>query len=107
MENCFWLELLDCCETQLPSARGRVASFLLFALHSGSTQYTWGGLQANIFKALVILGSHSFCGGNSKGPDFPLSLARGIEVGSGILVPKIAIPPVTNKQLFPSALLLP
>lgn len=51
-----------------------------------------GGSQANIFKALVILGSCSFCGGNSKGPDFPLSLARGVEVGSGIRVPYIAIP---------------
>lgn len=49
----------------------------------------------------MSLGSSSFCRGNSKEPDFPLSLARGVEMGSGIHVPRIAIPlPVTNERLF-------
>lgn len=64
------------------------------------------GLQANIFKALVLLGSSSFGGGISEEPDFPLSQARGVEEGNGIHVPEIAIPRVRNEWLFPSALLL-
>lgn len=67
---------------------------------------THGGHTANVCKDLVIPGSFSFCGGNSRGTDFSLSLTRDVEVGSGICIPKVAIPPVTNEQLFQSALLV-
>lgn len=63
--------------------------------------------SANLCKDLVIPGSCSFCRGNSRGTNFSLSLARDIEVGSGISIPKIAVPPVTNEQLFQPALLVP
>lgn len=58
--------------------------------------------KANVCKDLVIPESCSFCSGNSRGTNFSLSLSRDVEVGSGICILKIAIPPVTN-ELFQSA----